>query len=254
MDANLQPGPVMDAFREQIRAVLRVRGFNFCDEGDGSPESNARAVADMRAAAGSVEGRDEVIAAGIEASTVDHQDQCIGVSPQPHAVVAARPSRLSGTRMQHSVLAPAPLAVCKHHPRRVHFSTATEGSKAAQACAQRGELAAQRSPTPLSAATSHPSDASRPDWLRRRCLRRQHAAAERGFLVQHRQPGSGLVGVAAVPPGAADVRAALGHRWCLPRPLPVRVRPHRGVMPPTGQTTLRRIRAASRDCRLAQAR
>ena len=85
-----QPGPVMDAFREQIRAVLRVRGFNFCDEGDGSPESNARAVADMRAAAGSVEGRDEVIAAGIEASTVDHQDQCIGVGPQPHAVLAAR--------------------------------------------------------------------------------------------------------------------------------------------------------------------
>ena len=76
--APLQPGPVMDAFREQIRAVLRVRGFSFCDEGDGSPESNARAVADMRAAASSVEGRDEVIAAGIEASTVDHQDQSIG--------------------------------------------------------------------------------------------------------------------------------------------------------------------------------
>ena len=93
MDPNLQPGPVMDALREQIRAVLRVRGFNFCDEGDGSPESNARAVADMRSAAGSVEGRDEVIAAGIEASTVDHQDQCIGAAPQPHAVVAACSAR-----------------------------------------------------------------------------------------------------------------------------------------------------------------
>ena len=75
--APLQPGPVMDAFREQIRAVLRVRGFSFCDEGDGSPESNARAVADMRSAASSVEGREEVIAAGVEASTVDHQDQSI---------------------------------------------------------------------------------------------------------------------------------------------------------------------------------
>jgi len=228
MDPNLQPGPVMDAFREQIRAVLRVRGFNFCDEGDGSPESNARAVADMRAAAGSVEGRDEVIAAGIEASTVDHQDQCIGVSPQPHAVTAARAADCQAHASSTPFSLPGPPRVqamlWKDHPRRVHFCYRNRRQRGGSASSSQDVTAAQQASIPLSAAAA--SQAMHPNLIG--CIvpaRRQHAAAERGFLVQHRQPGPGLVRIAAVPPGAAAVRAALGHRRRVPRPLPVRVRP-----------------------------
>ena len=73
---NIPPPRPMEELRGHIRMLLRARGFEFCDESpDGQPLEVAAAAGDATAEA---QRHEQLVAAGIDATTTDAAEQSVG--------------------------------------------------------------------------------------------------------------------------------------------------------------------------------